>query len=200
MIREGIGMRQTKMIRSAFETREDGDVPVIEGYFAVFNSNYEIGPGMSESIAPGAFEEALGGDVRALANHDTTLVLGRNKANTLQLREDSHGLWGEVRINPNDTAAMDLYARVKRGDVDGCSIGFDIASEETEIREDGSIHWTITKVNPLYEVSACTFPAYEQTNVQARKEQRANIEKRQRAAWQAQMKERLHDVKSINEA
>ena len=200
MIREGIGMRQTKMIRSAFETREDGDVPVIEGYFAVFNSNYEIGPGMSESIAPGAFEEALGGDVRALANHDTTLVLGRNKANTLRLREDSHGLWGEVRINPNDTAAMDLYARVKRGDVDGCSIGFDIASEETEIREDGSIHWTITKVNPLYEVSACTFPAYEQTNVQARQEQRANIEKRQREAWQAQMKERLHDVKSINEA
>ena len=200
MIREGIGMRQTKMIRSAFETREDGDVPVIEGYFAVFNSNYAIGPGMSESIAPGAFEEALGGDVRALANHDTTLVLGRNKANTLQLREDSHGLWGEVRINPNDTAAMDLYARVKRGDVDGCSIGFDIASEETEIREDGSVHWTITKVNPLYEVSACTFPAYEQTNVQARQEQRANIEKRQHEAWQAQMKERLHDVKSINEA
>ena len=79
----GIGSRQTRMICTEFNTREDGDNPLIEGYFAVFNSNYDIGWGMSESIAPGAFTEALGGDVRALVNHDSTLVLGRNKANTL---------------------------------------------------------------------------------------------------------------------
>ena len=127
--REGIGARQTRMVCTDFETREDGGNPEISGYFAVFNSNYDIGWGMSESIAPGAFTEALGGDVRALVNHDTTLVLGRNKAGTLELREDSHGLWGRVSINPNDTDSMNLYERVKRGDVDGCSIGFDIAEE-----------------------------------------------------------------------
>lgn len=200
MNRTGIGMRQVRMINTEFTTRDDGDELTIEGYFAVFNSDYNITSMMSESIAPGAFTDALGGDVRALVNHDTTLVLGRNKANTLELREDSHGLWGKVRINPNDSAAVDLYERVKRGDVDGCSIGFDIAEEETEYRDDGSIHFTIKRVDPLYEVSACTFPAYEQTNVQAREEQVETLKKREREAWQAQMKERLkHGTQSTDE-
>lgn len=201
MNRTGIGMRQVRMVNTDFTTREDGDELTIEGYFAVFNSDYHITSSLSESIAPGAFTEALGGDVRALVNHDTTLVLGRNTANTLELREDSHGLWGRVRINPNDSAAVDSYERIKRGDVDGCSIGFDIAEEETEYRDDGSIHWTIKKVNPLYEVSVCTFPAYEQTNVQAREEQVATLKKREREAWQAQMKERLKNgTQSTDEA
>lgn len=187
-----IGERQTRMVCTQFEAREDGDGnPTIEGYFAVFNSNYDMGWGMSESIAPGAFSEALGGDVRALVNHDTTLVLGRNKAGTLDLREDSHGLWGKVQVNPNDSGAMDLFARVKRGDVDGCSFGFDIAEEETEFHENGDVHWTIKKVMPLYEVSVCTFPAYEETNVSARTAQRDELQKRRTEAWKAQMKERL---------
>lgn len=189
MIREN---RQLRMIATDFTTREDGETnPTIEGYFAVFNSTYDIAPGMSESIAPGAFTEALGGDVRALVNHDTTLVLGRNKANTLELREDSHGLWGRVQINPNDKDAMNLYERVKRGDVDGCSIGFDIKEEETEFLENGDIHWTIKKIDPLYEVSACTFPAYQETNVSARSAQRDEIEKRRLETWRADMKARL---------
>lgn len=197
-----IGARQTRMICTDFKTREDGDGnPTIEGYFAVFNSNYDMGWGMSESIAPGAFTEALGGDVRALVNHDTTLVLGRNKAGTLDLKEDSHGLWGQVKINPNDSSAMDLYERVKRGDVDGCSIGFDIAEEETEFLENGDVHWTIKKVLPLYEVSACTFPAYEDTNVSARTAQREELQKRQSEAWRARMKERLQNgTQGTNEA
>lgn len=199
--RAGIGSRQTRMICTEFTTREDGGDPTIEGYFAVFNSNYDIGYGMSESIAPGAFTEALGGDVRALVNHDTTLVLGRNKANTLDLREDSHGLWGKVRINPNDSSAMDLYERVKRGDVDGCSIGFDIAEEETEFLENGDVHFTIKKVMPLWEVSACTFPAYEETNVSARSAQVEDLKKRESEAWRASMKARLKNgTESIDEA
>ena len=193
--------RQLNAITTEFKTREDGETPIIEGYFAVFNSNYEIFPGATESIAPGAFTEALGGDVRALINHDTTLVLGRNKANTLELREDSHGLWGSIRINPKDSAAMDLYERVSRGDVDGCSIGFDIAEEKTEFLENGDMHWTIEKISPLYEVSCCTFPAYKETNIQARAEQRSEYIKRQKQAWQMKMKERLaNGVESIDEA
>lgn len=185
-------MRQTRAITEEFQTREDGGDLFIEGYFAVFNSNYEIAPGMSESIATGAFANTLGGDIRALTNHDTTLVLGRNRANTLDLREDTHGLWGSIRINPNDSEAINLYQRVKRGDVDGCSIGFDILSEETDFRDDGSIHWTITEVK-LYEVSCCTFPAYEETNISARSQQREEIEKRLNEAWKAKMKERIRN-------
>ena len=182
--------RQIRSVTTEFMTREDGDNLAIEGYFAVFNSNYDIAPGMSESIAPGAFASSISGDIRALINHDTTLVLGRTKANTLQLREDSHGLWGHIDINPNDGDAMNLYNRVKRGDVDQCSFGFDIRSEDTDIREDGSIHWTIKDVE-LYEVSCCTFPAYTETNISARVDDRNAIIKRKRNAWRQKMINRL---------
>lgn len=183
-------IRQMRCIASDFTTRAENDELIIEGYFAVFNSNYDIAPGMSESIAPGAFKNTLSGDIRALVNHDTTLVLGRNTARTLELSEDERGLWGRIRINPNDTDATNLYARVERGDVSQCSIGFDILDEETEFRENGEMHWTIKEVK-LYEVSCCTFPAYESTNIDARARQRDDILKRRAQEWRTKMKERL---------
>ena len=183
--------RQLRTVGTRFETREAEDgAPHITGYFAVFGSNYEIAPLMSESIAPGAFSGSLGGDVRALTNHDTTLVLGRTTAGTLELREDEHGLWGDIRINPNDQDAMNTYARVARGDVSQCSIGFEIVDEETETRADGSVHWTIKGVI-LYEVSVCTFPAYAETNVQARSREAAELKRRRLEAWKTRMKEVL---------
>ncbi len=183
-------MRQLRTVATQFQTREDGEAPHISGYFAVFNSTYEIAPGMSESIAPGAFSRTLADDVRALINHDTTLVLGRTKAHTLTLTEDERGLWGDVTINPNDQDAVNLYERVKRGDVDQCSFGFEIVREDTEVREDGSVHWTIREVK-LFEVSACTFPAYEETNISARTAERDAIAARSLAAWKNNMSARL---------
>ena len=192
-------IRQTRSIASEFKTREDGEELRIEGYFAVFNSNYDIGPGMSESIAPGAFSNTLAEDIRALVNHDTTLVLGRTSAHTLELREDNHGLWGGISINPKDTDAMNLYERVKRGDVSQCSFGFEIVREDTEISENGDVHWTIQEVR-LYEVSCCTFPAYESTNISAREAQRDELLKRERDAWKTKMKERLKNGTQSNNA
>ena len=186
--------RCVRSVPTKFITREDGDRPIIEGYFAVFNSNYEIDRGMSESIAPGAFSSALTRDIRALVNHDTTLVLGRNKAGTLELREDEHGLWGSVEVNPNDRAAMDLYERVKRGDVDQCSFGFSTYEQDTDVRENGDVHWTLTRVD-LDEVSCCTFPAYDATSISARAAERDDIQKRRREAWKEQMLKRLKGEK-----
>lgn len=184
-------IRQLRTVATDFATREDGDALRIEGYFAVYNSIYEIAPGMSESIAPGAFSRTLqGGDIRALINHDTTLVLARTKAHTLELREDERGLWGSILVNPNDQDAMNLYSRVKRGDVDQCSFGFEIVKEETDFREDGTIHWTIQDVD-LFEVSACTFPAYEATNISAREKERDLLMARSLEAWKTKMKERI---------
>lgn len=183
-------IRQVRSAPTAFTTREDGGKLSIEGYFSVFDSIYEIAPGMTESVAQGAFSRTISGDIRALINHDTTLVLGRTKANTLELREDTHGLWGHIDINPNDVDAMNLYERVKRGDVDQCSFGFDIRSEDTEIKEDGSVHWTIKDVD-LYEVSCCTFPAYEQTNISARSKERSDMQERSLQAWKETQKARL---------
>ena len=182
--------RQVRATLTKFETREEENRPHISGYFAVFDGIYEIGPMMSESIGRTAFDNTLGGDIRALTNHDTTLVLGRTKAHTLELRVDEHGLWGDITINPNDQDAMNLYERVKRGDVDQCSFGFDIVNEETEFRDDGSIHWTITEVD-LGEVSVCTFPAYKETNVSARSAQREQLCKNRLADWKEARKAKL---------
>lgn len=183
--------RQMRSIDAQFTTREDSENLSIEGYFAVFNSNYDLGMGMSESIAPHAFDNTISDDVRALINHDTTLVLGRTSAHTLEIRQDEHGLWGHIDINPNDTDAMNLYARVKRGDVTQCSFGFDIVAEDTEFLENGDVHWTIREVK-LYEVSCCTFPAYEETSISARTRDLEEIKKRSLEAWKENMKKRIH--------
>ena len=181
--------RQLRTATTEFKTREDSGDLYIEGYFAVFNSNYDLGMGMSESIAPGAFTNTLADDIRALVNHDTTLVLGRTTAHTLEVRQDEHGLWGRVQINPNDQDAMNLYARVQRGDVSQCSIGFDILDEETEYRGE-EVHWTIRDIK-LYEVSACTFPAYEETAINARTKDLEEIKKRSLESWKLETKKRI---------
>ena len=186
--------RQVRSVASNFITREDGEDLRIEGHFAVFNSDYLIADGLSESVAPGAFTDTLAGDVRALIDHDTRLVLGRTKAGTLELREDDKGLWGSIKINRNDVDAMNLYARVQRRDVDQCSFGFFPLEEKTEKRDDGSIHWTITKAD-LREVSCCTFPAYQETNISARKADAALIRKREADAWKLRQKERLEEIR-----
>lgn len=106
------------------------------------------------------------------------------------LKEDTHGLWGSIRINPKDSDAVNTRERVLRGDVSQCSIGFDIREEETEFRDDGSVHWTIKDVK-LWEVSVCTFPAYESTNVQARQRDLEEIQRRKAQAWAEKARKRL---------
>lgn len=187
--------RQMRGVPGSFKTRaeESGDM-FISGYFAVFGSEYELWPGASESVDPHAFDEALDDDIRCLINHDTRLVLGRNIAGTLQLRVEEKGLWGEVKVNPNDQDAVNVYERVKRGDVNQCSFGFDIVAEEFEDRGD-SVHWTIKAVK-LYEVSVVTFPAYEETGVEARKRQVEDIRKRKNESWRARMMARMKGEKN----
>lgn len=184
--------RQTRSIQTELQTRaaQDNQDMVIEGYFAVFNQPTELWPGAYEELAPEAFNETLGNDIRGLINHDTTLVLGRNKVGTLELKTDSRGLWGSIKINPKDSDAINLYERVKRGDVDQCSFGFNVLQEDTEFREDGTIKWTLRKVD-LHEVSVCTFPAYEETGVQARKAEVAQHKQRQLEQRKHELKERL---------
>ena len=160
---------RTALVRDGkFTTRaEDGNL-YIEGYFAVFGSEYRMWENAIETIDEDAFNETVDGDVRALVNHDSTLVLGRTTAGTLTLRVDRTGLWGSILINQSDQDAMNLYERVKRGDVSQCSFGFDILDQSTEVMENGTTVWRLKKVE-LYEVSVVTFPAYEDTSVIARK-------------------------------
>lgn len=182
--------RQTRSLQTDLKTRSESDEMIIEGYFAVFNRETQLWPTAFEEIAPGAFNGTLLNDIRALINHDTSLVLGRNKANTLELKVDNQGLWGRIKINPKDSDAVNLYERVKRGDVDQCSFGFNIVNEETDWREDGTVKWTIKEID-LHEVSVVTFPAYEDTGVQARKAEVAQYRERQMAKRKHELRERL---------
>lgn len=172
----------------AIETRADEEKnPEIAGYFAVFDEVYEIFEGYAERIDPHAFDKSINGDIRALTDHNTAKVLGRTTAGTLSLKVDERGLYGVIAVNPNDREAMDLYARVKRGDVNQCSFGFVIDKARDDYRNDGSILTTITDLT-LFEVSVCTFPAYESTGVEARaKEAHAHALE----AWRESMRKRL---------
>ena len=186
-------VRQVRCRAQKFTTRADdnGKDLYIEGYFSVFDSPYELWEGATEIVKPGAFAGCLDQDVRALINHNSTLVLGRTTSGTLTLREDDKGLWGSIRINRDDGDAMNLYSRVQRGDVDQCSFGFDIKKETFIDLGGGKCRWEIQEVDPLYEVSVCTFPAYEDTSVSARKRDLADIQKRRADAWRENMLKKL---------
>ena len=175
-------------------TRADNnetDEMKIEGYFVVFNTETEIWDGLFEEISDKAFENIDLTDIRALADHDTAKVLGRTKSQTLSLTVDDKGLYGEITINKNDGEAVNLYERVKRGDIDQCSFGFNILDETMEQRADGTTKWTINEIE-LFEVSIVTFPAYADTSVEARSAQIKQLEKRNLQTRKQQLKERIN--------
>ena len=189
----------TRSFKSDLKVREatEQEEKVIEGYFVVFDSVTELWPGCFEEIARSAFDDTLENDIRALINHNTELVLARTKSGTLTLRVDEKGLWARIVVNENDIDALNLYARVQRGDVDQCSFGFNVLDEDIEYRDDGTTKWTINKVD-LHEVSVVTFPAYEDTGVQARKREFEEIKERSLESRKKALKEKLRNAKTTH--
>lgn len=177
-------MNKRNSYRTArFKTREEtetGDL-ILSGYFIKFDEVTELWPGYFEVIKREGVEKAIqNADIRALFNHDDSLVLGRTGNGTVILGVDEIGLFGDVIINKEDPQAIGAYARVQRGDVIGCSFGFIPIKIDTEERDDGSYLDTILELE-IFEVSPCTFPAYPQTEIAARQkdfesQQRANRE------------------------
>lgn len=138
----------------------------LQGYAAVFNQLSEDMWGMRERIRPGAFAKTIQeGDIRAVWNHDPAHVLGRTKNGTLNLREDEHGLWVEIRP-PETNWANDALESIRRGDVDQMSFGFETVRDYWEGEEGQQIR-TLVEVR-LFEVSPVTFPAYPQTEISVR--------------------------------
>jgi len=158
---------ERRTIELRVESDDTGEPTKFVGYAAVFNSRTDLG-WYHEEIAPGAFTRAIeeNQDVRALINHDANLVLGRTTAGTLTLTEDDHGL--RMEIDPPDTtAARDLMTLVERGDVSQCSFGFIAQKEEwADDDDDGEVRRLIDC--DLFDCSVVTFPAYPDTEVDAR--------------------------------
>ena len=194
-------MEQRVLKMKDAKTREMDGKKYLEGYFAVFGEPYKVWDGWIETIERGSFVRVLstGEDVKVLWNHDSNIVLGSTAAGTASLKEDDTGLFGIVEINQNDQDAVNAYYRVQRGDVDGCSFGFDIARQEDWWDEEGIYHTKIMEVDPLYEVSPCTFPAYASTNISARSREQLKeaknkfdaVREKKRNDWRSAMKRRL---------
>lgn len=135
----------------------------LEGYAATFGTEAQFGE-LVEVIAPGAFAEALAGDVLALLDHDATRVLGRTRSKTLRLSEDSRGLAFSLDL-PDTQPGRDVQALAERGDLGGMSFGFTVPP--------GGDQWngmrrTLIRV-ALAEISVVSaWPAYPDTTLALR--------------------------------
>lgn len=177
--------------KTEFKVRTSENSKYLEGYFIRFNEETELWPGAFEEVSPEAITNSLkNNDIRCLFNHDTSIVLGRTGNNTLELKADDTGLFGRVKINPNDTQAMDAQARIERGDINACSFGFNIISEEVQNRDDGTIKFVLREID-LHEVSPVTFPAYPTTSISARKQDFEQYKQRQLQLRKSKLKERI---------
>ncbi len=145
---------------------EAGDPIGFRGYLARFNELSEDLGGFREKIQHGTFAKTIKeSDIRFLLNHDPNIVLGRNTAGTLRLRERSAGLWFENDL-PDTTQARDLMVNVKAGNITQGSFGFKTVRDKW--KEDAEpIVRTLQEVK-LIDVSLVTFPAYPSTSVSAR--------------------------------
>lgn len=167
------------------ETRTLGRVPELRaaekgkkigGYAAIFNSEANIGGYFREIIAPGAFRDALKGDVRALVDHDSGRVIGRTVSGTLRMSEDDTGLAVEIDL-PDTSDGRDIAELIERGDISGMSFGFNVTKQTWD--ETGDIPVRTIQGVELHEVSVVAFPAYDDTNIamrsleDARKDRRA---------------------------
>jgi len=170
-----------KNINSDFERRYaaltmravgDQQKPVIEGDAAVFNTETVVGRWFREKILPGAFTRVLSEapDVIGAFNHDWSFVLGRTTAGTLLLEQTQTGLRYSIDVNPNDTQAMSVYEKVKRGDVSQSSFAFTVRSEKwTEPADNETLQLReIIEIGKLFDVGPVPFAQYPEASAQAR--------------------------------
>lgn len=161
------------------EVREDEGTKVktIRGYAAMFNIQTDLG-WCKEVIAPGAFDECLGDDIRCLFNHEAEYILGRTASNTCRVGVDTVGLWYECDLDEENSDHMNLYRSIMRGDINQSSFAFSIKESQWNFTEEADIR-TIIKCERMYDVSPVTFPAYETTTVSARSKDEYNTLKAQ---------------------
>lgn len=147
--------------------------PIVFGSRTTLFQDWD-GNNVDEIIEPTALEGADLSDVKFLVNHDTSqLPLARYvegaENNTMQLHIDENCVNISVTLDiENSQRARDLYSAVKRSDVTGMSFMFDVSEWNEEHEENGTRLNRVTKISKVYEVSAVTFPAYEDTSIEAR--------------------------------
>lgn len=153
--------------------RDETHGTYLEGTPIVYDAWTDLG-WYDEQIQRGALDNTDLTDVRFLINHNTDMIpLARSRNNnensTMQMTVDEGGM--NIRVNldvENNSDARSLYSAVERGDIDGMSFMFVVDGELWEEEESDHPRRTITDIEKVFEVSAVTFPAYEQTSISAR--------------------------------
>ena len=154
------------------ELNEDG-VGIVTGRPIVYNSRTDLGY-FDEIIESGALDKADLRDVRFLVNHDTSRIpLARSRNNnansTMQMTLDNEGM--AIRVNldtKNNSEARNLYSAIQRGDITGMSFMFSVDKEDWENLESDHPLRRIRSISNVVEVSAVTFPAYEDSSISVR--------------------------------
>lgn len=160
-----------------FEIRAEKDEKrgnIIVGRPIVYESKTDIAGMFAEIIERGALKKTNLEDVRFLVNHDQSKVpLARSRRNsknsTMQLSVDDEGMEIQVELDTeNNSEARNLYSAIERGDITGMSFMFGIDDEEWEDLDSDYPTRHIKSISTVVEVSAVTFPAYEETSISAR--------------------------------
>lgn len=161
----------------SFEVRAEQDERhgnVIVGRPIVYNSVTDICGMFAEIIEPGALDGADLTDVRFLVNHDTNRIpLARSRNNndnsTMLLTVDDNGMGIRATLDTeNNSDARALHSAASRGDISGMSFMFSVAEERWEDQNSDYPTRHIIKIASVIEVSAVTFPAYPDTEIDAR--------------------------------
>lgn len=145
----------------------------IEGRPIVFGQRTDMG-WYDEIIAPEALNEADLKDVRFLVNHNTDMIpLARSRNNndksTMQMSLSKEGM--DIRVDldvENNSESKNLYSAVGRGDVSGMSFMFKVKSHKWDDIDSEHPTRTILAIEKVWEVSAVTWPAYDQTSITTR--------------------------------
>lgn len=150
--------------------------PVIEGYAIVYERKADIGGWFQETIKRGALNGADLTDVPFFVQHETRKIpLARSRNNnansTLQLRVDDKGLYFRAELDTeNNSESAALYSAVKRGDIDSMSFGFSVKEDSWSDMDTDYPKRDILQFSRIFEISAVSSPAYEETSIQARSE------------------------------
>ena len=152
----------------------EGNESVLIGRPIVYESKTDIYGCFEEVIAKGALDKADLKDVRFLVNHDLSKIpLARSRNNngnsTMKLNPNENGLDVEVKLDTENNAdARALFSAVKRGDISGMSFMFSVRDEEWKNVDSDYPTRIIKAIKDVVEVSACTFPAYDETEISTR--------------------------------
>ena len=147
---------------------------IVDGYATTFDSPYELYRDgkyiVMEQVDRNAFQDTDTSDVIFQYDHEG-MVFARTRNETLKLEEDEHGLRVVADLSSTE-ASRGIWDAIDKGLIDRMSFAFTVTGDayEEEEQENGDVILirTITKIGKLYDVSAVSFPANEQTSISAR--------------------------------